>query len=39
MDETDTPQTPPELLIILALIAEEADSDPNSRTEIHRAFQ
>ena len=39
MDETDSPQTPPELLIILAALADEKIPDPDHRAEIHRPFQ
>ena len=36
MDETDSPQTPVELLVILTAIAGRGNSDPNHRAEIHR---
>ena len=39
MDETDTPQTPAELLVILAAIADEQIPDPEHRTQIHRPVQ
>ncbi len=39
MDETDSPQTPPELLVILVLIADEKNPHPDHRSEIHRPLQ
>jgi len=38
MDETDSPQTPVELLIILAAIADE-DSHPDHCSQVHRPLQ
>ena len=39
MDETDSPQTPAELLIILAAMADEGIPRANHRAEVHRAIQ
>ena len=38
MDETDTPQTPPELLIILAALADEKIPLQTIAPEVHRPF-
>ena len=39
MDETDSPQTPAELLIILVAIADEGSSDSNDCSEVHGPLQ
>ena len=39
MDETDTPQTPPELLIILAAIADEGIPIPDDCAQVYRPLQ
>ena len=39
MDETDSPQTPVELLIILAAVADEGIRDSDHRAEIYRPLQ
>ena len=39
MDETDAPQTPPQLLVILAAIADEKIPRPDHRAQIHRPLQ
>ncbi len=39
MDETDSPQTPPELLIILAAHCRPENPDPDHRAQVHRPFQ
>ena len=38
MDETDTPQTPHELLIILAALADGTNSAPDHCAEVHGPF-
>ena len=39
MDETDKPQTPPELLVILAAIADEHVPIQNDCAEVYRTLQ
>ena len=39
MDETDSPQTPPELLVILAAHRRREDSGADDRAEVHRPVQ